>query len=435
MAQVTIPQLAELLGGLPPLKNGLQKSPFRDDQKGKSFSLFDGGRRFKDHARPEDAGGCWHFVKLACPAWGKKEIAEFIIRAAGLDPTKDKPNRAAWKRFKGDMHKAMYAERARAVAAWTKPEPLPGWADPVRAAYKEGWLFLKRSEEKQRRIARDRGWPVSVVTSLLDAGLISYPWLPWARPGAEGARRGVAFRVDQPEAAAPGGHGSRRMKLQPIGYHQRFHTPEGKQWVFVPYVPPGKPFSDFQQTLKTLQQKIQPLPFVLGDLARPRGLVILEGQWDAITFFHAYGGFIASGNPLGLAVFGIRGVNGREVFLSHYGPLLKSSRPPVLLVADNDTAGKSWIEPPQPDPLKLPPPSFVERLQGLGALRVVTQFLKDSSGLGKDFNDYYKARQPGPDGVAAWLAGLGFPEARDNEQGRKNVEEAETVANKLFAEP
>lgn len=430
--RLTIPDIAVKLNmGLPPLKIGLQKSPFRKDDK-PSFSIFAKGQRFKDQATGK-GGATWHFVEMAQPGWNKREIAEFLIRSAGLDPATEKPSKASMKRFRAEVKQRERAERKRRIEEWIEPVPVPRWAASVEAAYLEGWKYLKVSPDKQRKLARDRGWPVSIVEALLKVGLIAKPWLPWARPGEAKARRGIAFVVQQPGAIE--GHISSGLELCPIGYHQRYKSKTGENlWAFVPYKPnhpEGGNLSEYQKTLAALGRKIEPLPFVLGEIQQPRGVVILEGQWDAATFFEAYGGFAA--NPLGLAVFGIRGSKGTEVFLSHYGQWLRYHRPPVLLIPDLDEAGQAWAHRSRPHEV-----TFFERLQGLGASRVAVEILKRPEGCGekefKDFNDFFRKYRPGPEVIAGLFAKISFPAAPGHATTQaKKTESAEPVIDEVFA--
>jgi hypothetical protein len=52
----------------------------------------------------------------------------------------------------------------------------------------------------------------------------------------------------------------------------------------------------------------------------------------------------------------------------------------------------------------LPLPSFVERLKARGCSRVVSAY----PGIGKDFNDWYRARLPDAQYMEGWMKGLGL---------------------------
>ena len=396
---VSIPDLAARLG-LPPLRVGVQKSPFREDKKGASFSVYDSGRRFRDHARPDHRGNAYNFCRLARPDWTPKDAAEFVIRAAGLDPAAGRPSKADFRRHFAQRRAGMYDARRRQVAEIPPAELLPPWPAEVRERFREGWVALRDSPERQAKLADSRGWPGELVAALVARGLVAAPRLPWSTPGAKGARRGIAFRVDQPRDSGGG-----RLTLEPVGYHQRFWTDGRKNWLFCPYVP-GKPETHYQRQLAELGQRVRPLPFALGELgAPPAGVVITEGQWDAATVFYAAGGFDADGHGGGLVAFGLRGAQGIAPFLSAFGAWLRFHRPPILLLGDGDAAGRAWVDPPRASPTELPPVSFAERLAGLGC-RVVSRFIAPH--LGKDFSDFYRTRRPVRREVIGWLAGLGI---------------------------
>ena len=70
----------------------------------------------------------------------------------------------------------------------------------------------------------------------------------------------------------------------------------------------------------------------MGDLDAPELLVILEGEWDAVSFFAACGWFHDAAFPGGVAVFGMRGSGSVGKFLAAYGSWLKINRPAVLLM-------------------------------------------------------------------------------------------------------
>ena len=136
--RLTLAQVAEGLG-MPPLRSGVQKSPFREDRHGAAFSVFDNGKRFKDHGREDHEGGAWVFVALARPEWGKQQVAEFLIRLAGLDPKQDaKRSRADFRRTQKDQRRAMYRGRERALSETRDYDPLSPWQDCVRDRYEDG---------------------------------------------------------------------------------------------------------------------------------------------------------------------------------------------------------------------------------------------------------------------------------------------------------
>lgn len=198
LERVDLFRVASALGILD-LRHGVQKSPFRTDKHGKSFSVFEGGTRFRDHAREEHAGGTWHFVTLARPEFSKQQVAEFIIRLAGLDPEANrKPGKAAYRQFSESMRRAMYEDRKRALQETQSFDELQPWPRAADRFWSEGREHLSQAGQHKRRLAESRGWPIAVVDYLLELDLISAPWLPWSTPRKPKAQRGIAFKVEMP---------------------------------------------------------------------------------------------------------------------------------------------------------------------------------------------------------------------------------------------
>ncbi|MDA7921296.1 CHC2 zinc finger domain-containing protein [Verrucomicrobiales bacterium] len=83
--RITIPHLWAILtlSGDPPIKDGVYQSPFRDDSS-PSFSIFAGGRRFKDHGTGE-GGDAITFLALARGIDNRDAVKEFVtIASRGL---------------------------------------------------------------------------------------------------------------------------------------------------------------------------------------------------------------------------------------------------------------------------------------------------------------------------------------------------------------
>lgn len=397
-ARLGLIEAAQKLGHT--IKLGLQPSPFRQDKK-QSFSVFrskDGTLAFKDHADDAVKGGLFQFVKLST-GWENKAVAKWLFEQSGVDskPTEFSKQKAA--EMRRAVRTAAYEAHAndlRKVPVVARPEP---WSALVADRWESGSVWIEKNAD---RIAESRGWPASVVHELAALGLMSGPALPWKD------EHGVAFRVDLPVKAGKTG----QLELQPVGYHQRFITfhngERAKSWTFVPYVPASRgglaKMTEFQTRLINEGRTIPPLPFVLGSLDCPKLVVILEGQWDAITFFHACGWFSDTVNP-SAAVFGLRGVNGIDPFLAFYADWLRVVNPVVWLIGDNDKAGRKWAE--RQDENKIhSKPSFIDRLQALGASRVVYRVVNEQ--YGKDFNDFFKVAAPDADFMARWMQKLGL---------------------------
>ena len=374
--RLTIVQLAQELG-LELRRGGGQKSPFRDDKKAGSFSVQDD--YFKDHAWPDHKGGHIAFVMLARPGMSKREAIEFIIRAAGLEPTPYSPGAA--RRVDKEKREKLFSNRERDWATIPKVEESSLWSAAVEARFVEG-LEFEGSDAQFEKLAESRGWMLSTLLWLLMNNKMAAPALPW------GNKRGCAFVVEKPVFKA----GGVELGLVPVGYHQRWIKRDEhglqKNWCFVPYKP-TEPKTDFQKELKKADQSVPAYPFVMGDLGSARLVVMLEGQWDAISFAAAFD-WLKVGFPVGVCVMGLRGVQGFNPLLAGYGAWLQKHKPLVWFVGDNDAAGKSVLERKDADKIN-GEPSFVDRLRALGC-RVYPMFL-EVEGC-KDFNDIYKAHRP-----------------------------------------
>lgn len=399
---VSILQLAHELG-YAELKEGAgQKSPFRDDHKAGSFSL----QRdyFKDHAHDEHKGGHIAFVQFARPQWSKRQCIEFIIRAAGMEP--EKLTRGQVKREVREKRGELYRKQSLVVS---EIPPL-GMAEPgpmsaeLRGRWNEGQAAI---QPKLAELAAGRGWGEEVMRAMVGQNKTSMPLLPWVDSGE---RRMWAWMVEKPIFDRG------RVGLVPVGFHGRYDVfpkdaPPERRWCFVPYLPAttgadGSPkhLSGFQQHLVALKSKTPAYPFVLGDLAEPRLVVMLEGQFDAISFAAAFG-WLAGGFPRGVSVFGLRGVQSQVPVLSAYGRHFAKHRPMIWIIGDNDKAGR-LIDAKNPEENNhiLREPSFVDRLRAQGC--TVRAELIGHPGC-KDFNDVYKAARPPIETMAAWAQSRG----------------------------
>lgn len=452
--------------GLPaaPSKDGQYKSPFREERSA-SFSVLGGGKGFKDFGS-DQKGGLIDFAKLAWPNKNADEIKELLIDLAGTRSVR--PPAAAGKVVPFDKdappavgpsvvvaptdprvlkaaktiernaqlrqaEAAIYEEREEQLRPYVNERKaiVPAWPDFVAARYAEGVAQLVADRKRQEQLAQDRGWPLAWVEELLALELVSYPLERWTEAGQRYARRQKAFRVDFPQVVHYGAAGA-GANLVPIGYHQRFFKPgQGdekarKGWLYVPSFPKSNTRSDFETAIVKCGLErglhagdetnrpdgfIPPLPFVMGDLEKTRTIVLLEGQWDAITFFGACGWFHDTSPPAGVAIFGIRGAQGVDNFLGYYQNWLQANRPLAWLIADNDNAGKAWREAPAAEPGKLQPPSLAERLEAAGCRQVLVSWLRPDPTWGKDFNDYYRAAKPTPTVMYKWMQKVGVLDA------------------------
>jgi hypothetical protein len=432
-----------------PTRDGMFWSPFRPQGDGKTFSVSKQGRVFKDFARDECKGDVVSFIRLCWPDREFKEIRREVLRRAGLqepsfprdevaaekkqDPKErireERENRLQWERDQKVKRKKFERDVARR-------RELPGhravrhaWPSEVEGRWRDGVAWAGGRPDLMEKLCARRGWPEEWAYALGDLGKLSFPVLPWQDADWEHAKHFVAFLV---EALDP--HQGDR--LVPVGYHQKFYEPkEGiKGFVFVPYAPDtrGKVRSDLQRACVAWAQAEKlgrydergqwravdkagevapgdapaltpPLPFVLGDVADPAGVdlvVVMEGQWDALTLWGAMGYLHPDGLDCGLntVIFGVRGATNWPVFLSYWRTWLRGYSGRVLMVPDPDAAGQRWIE-PAADRNEPPEPTFMEMLQRLG-LHVVGQSPKLG---GPDFNDTFKSWQPDVSTVMRWL--------------------------------
>lgn len=434
----------------PPIRDGLVKSPFREDGRNGSFSISHGGKGFKDFGGDGSSGDVWKFAKLCWPNLTDGELARKYIDMSGIirtprpvgrsqesgarsgetpvvDPMLLKAAKAMAKRDNvRRLEDAVYEDLERQLEPKAEVKDVPAWPDCVRDRFAEGWRVLKGAPARMSQLAKDRGWPAEWVCELVGFELLSYPLERWISSGDMVHRRQKAFRVDIPHItihAAPDGNGSiARAELRPIGYHQRWFVPPKndepakKGWLYIPSVPKSEQ-SDFDKDLTTYGASLgvtpdnrsglfPPLPFVLGDLNAPKVIVLLEGQWDAITFFGACGYFEDANPPVGVCVFGIRGAQGLDVFLAYWAKWIRHNKPLAWVIADNDAAGQTWLRPPTAEEGMPRGPSFAERLEHVGCHKVLTSWLKPGQ-WGKDFNDYYKVAKPGAAEMAAWMQRVG----------------------------
>jgi hypothetical protein len=449
---LTVLQLWEYAGlPLPDTgRDGKYKSPFRDERT-PSFSISAGGKVWCDFGGgPGAKGGVWEFAERVWPGLDGGEIAKKLIAASGIVPTQRKEKappaagaapaavdpllqRAALElERKRKLREA--AERIREarnkVLARPEKKPARPWPAAVKARWDEGVAFLRDNDKRVAAIAAERGWPAAWARQLVEWDLLSYPLERRFDAGDARGRRQKAFRVDAP--IYTGSHAS--AKLDPVGYHQRFFVPARdrepalKGWLFMPSVPKYRPQSQYERDLAAygaLHGSIlpspaaltPPLPFVLGDLERAQLIVLLEGQWDAATFFGACGWFYDDDTvePVpekGVAVLGIRGVAGIDAFLAHWWPYLEANKPLCWVIADNDAAGATWREAAPAEEGEQRPPGLSDRMKAAGCRDVVTSWLKRGQ-WGKDFNDYYRAcaaakRAPGPREMAVWFRRAGI---------------------------
>lgn len=345
------------------------------------------------------------------------------------------------KTAKRAMARQARYERERAAESRLEMELLNAWRPGVERRKLWPWSAPVRERFDDDRsldlsgvrdaLTASRGWPGHWVYHLFDEGLIAWPELPWSTD------RSVAFKVQ-----APKGSGGDVRELIPIGYHQRFEIRGDRSWVFVPYLPAeDKRHTEFQREMVAAEMARRPadqldvamcpgLPFVMGSPVSVRFLVITEGQWDAVTFAGACGWLeCESAWPEGAMVMGVRGANGVDTLLAYWGEWLEATKPSILVLADNDAAGRRWDTPAPLDKtvpgspllptfaeklLKRPgetkeEPEWISRARKVSVQRVNPAIaVPGGETRAKDFNDYWKAKRPSAASMAKWLRALGF---------------------------
>lgn len=422
----------------PPSGHGVVRSPLREDRT-PSFSIFDHGKAFSDKARADVKGGVWEFVQFCRPQIEAKEVARLLVERAGLrwpewsefagagapegesDEARAKRLReerlARKKAEEAQLEQAEHARRAERDGLSRRAVALEEWPACVAERWREG--AAASSVALVAKLCAKRGWPEEWADMLWGMEAMAFPLEPWCEPGAGKARRMVAFKVDAPRVV--GGSA----KLTPVGYHQKFYALETQRsgWRFLPSSKrperAQERWSSYERAVVQAAKErgaelgkpmIPPLPFVVGQLERPRLVIILEGQWDALTMLGALGGLHPDGDLSGsVAIFGIRGVNGTAAFIDYWGAWLREVKPLVWLLPDNDGAktGGQWFPPARAAERKQGVVYLSERLGFMGAPRVVVTPLRADAGTGgKDFNDYYRAARPDRAAMNRWMNSL-----------------------------
>jgi len=388
---VTVIRVAEHFGIH--LKIGLQKSPFRED-KHPSFSVYNNGFSFKDHADDSARGGAWKMAQLCAPQLSPGEIRDLLVSLNGEKPSR--PTKNQMRRINREKREDLYQAQQRKLEEIPQlecAEPGP-WPPKIKERWEEGKKYLQNAITKTgkslaAKLAESRGWDERVITDLVSQGKTACPLLPWSSKREN--KRGWGWLVEKPIFQGL------KIALIPVGYHVRYkiytskgkvHQAKEKRWTYIPYVPTD-PKSEFQAYLKRYNCRIPAYPFVLGDLSAPRLVIILEGQFDAVSFAEAFQ-WLEKGFPAGISVFGLRGVSSPGVFLAAYGRWLKKYKPCIWLLGDNDDAGRKLVMRRNNEKINTEP-CFVDRLRAQGC-KVRAQYL-NIDGC-KDFNDVWRSRRP-----------------------------------------
>ena len=173
--------------------------------------------------------------------------------------------------------------------------------------------FLARHADIQNALDQLRGWPPGTTAMLAQRQLVG---LIFERP-----QPAWAFAVQFPINTG----------CMTIGYHARPVDPGAGQKAAWTYRP----------TARLDRVAIPAVPFVLGaeEIHDAKLIVVLEGQWDAVTWA-ATAGWLSRW-PRHVTVFGVRGATSWRPLLTHWGQLWPRSAK-ILLVPDGDDAGQQW---------------------------------------------------------------------------------------------
>lgn len=345
----------------------LCRSPFpaehRHADRNKSFSVYPdpkgSGDRWKNFAT--DEGG---------------DVIDFVQKFTGCTQPE---SIALLRQWMGFTKKPLIEHPNRRTPAQRRPQSAPSQASPMpsppassslsdnfkakpmppaeQKLWDDGVRYLAVDSDFAAEIDLWRGWSLGTTSRLVGSGLISAPMLR--------DRRAVAFVVQAP----------RRGGWEPIGFHAR-HNPADdiacKSWSFHP-------------------KGIPALPFVMGPFSASRLIVILEGQWDLLSFADGAGWLETPGSwPEEISTVGIRGATSWRTFLRHWLPHWPVA-PKILIFPDADEAGQRWKG------------DFAEQLRDHA---VSVHILSPRAGAGKDFSDLHKARPFTPADIARMLQGL-----------------------------
>ncbi len=185
----------------------------------------------------------------------------------------------------------------------------------VFAEYQAGVELLKNNVAEQRRIAAWRGWDVGFVGMLARQGWLFSPIPKYVNEPV------LAFLVGGPL-------GDKREWIW-TGYHARKMLP-GTDWLYRP-------------SLQTHGLTIPPSPLLLGNLNCARTLIMVEGEWDALSLVFALRWWTpeALAIPAEISIIGIRGLHTWGSFIPAYLGMWQP-KANALLLPMNHHGVPSW---------------------------------------------------------------------------------------------
>ncbi len=306
-------------------------SPFPEEHKHKdrkkSFSVYGNDQRWKNHA----TGECGDVFNLVAKA-------QNCEREDAIKWVNDR------LRLSKGAAKGSNFKRRNLISIQYDPSSVKvaGIAQDCHRLWVEGRNFLRSNFRNNTLIKLDqeRGWQKGTSEILVDDGLLSMPLIF--------EQRVTAFSVQYPIADG----------WQFVGFH---YCLEDKTWRYSP-------------NQKQYGVKVPSVPFILGAgyFKTSYLVIVLEGQWDAVSFASTAGWLHGDTCwPENLVVIGIRGANGWRSFIKHWWSFWPTSAI-FLLIPDNDIAGSKWKD------------TFARELQKKAKSVII---LSPSKVKGKDFSD------------------------------------------------
>lgn len=349
--------------------NVVVKSPLRPDSRGKSFSISQDLRAFKDHAETAHKGTVYNFIELCRPEWQPRDIVRCMIDLAGGDPDQKDPSYKPKTKtaYKAELAQAKDEARARLKRENYKVAPVPPEKMQLApAAVARQWARQHDQSllgvETHAALAAERGWPEEWVEHLIVLSKMVF-----------NAKGEPCFAVE-----CIGDGDTPRM----CGVHARWRPESGgKAWAYRP-------------CMKWDKCEVAALPFYLGSVTTPLWIVC-EGQWDATTAYGMLSGF-SDHMAVDAFVLGLRGASGADVFMAAYAKQLRKHKPRVLLIPDADKAGAAWTE---DDGAAW---CFMRRLRKIYGLEVSALKFKATENC-KDLNDFYQKGGLRPDAFVEML--------------------------------